>query len=127
MTHTAILRRLLIALAALGLISGQPAFAPPTTMDSTGNVMAQASDLGMPCSQMSGMQGVDGMSKNKMPCNTMTPDCPKQMACAQKPALAERFAVSEAPLAFATVIYWASLPLRDGLTVEPDLSPPIAS
>ncbi len=127
MKCAAILRRVLIALIALGLMSGSPAFATSMAMDGTGHVITQASDIGTPCSPMSGMQSIGGMSKDKMPCSTMTPDCLRQLACVQTPALAGRFAAGEAPLAFATVTYWASLPLRDGLTVEPALSPPVAS
>ena len=125
MSFNAIFRRLMATLIAFGLISGSAAFASPMTMDSAGIVKAQSQFAEMPCG-MSIMQGTDAASKGKMPCNTITPDCVKQIACAQVSALPERFVVSQDAFTSTTVTYWSSLPLLDGLTVEPDISPPVA-
>lgn len=113
------------ALIAFGLISGSAAFASPMTMDSAGIVKAQSQFAEMPCG-MSIMQGTDAASKGKMPCNTITPDCVKQIGCAQVSSLPERFVVSQDAFTSTIVTYWSSLTLLDGLTVEPDISPPVA-
>jgi len=121
MSFVTVLRRLLVALIAFGLISGS-AIAAPMTMDS-GNGQSQVVD--MPCG-MSMMQSIDIASKGKMPCNTVTPDCVKQLACTQISVLPERFVVSQDAFASTSVMYWSSYTLLEGLTVEPDISPPVA-
>ncbi len=119
-------RRLLVALITLGLILGSAAFASPMTMGAAGIVKTQSQTANMPCG-MSMMPSTDGTSTGKLPCNAITPDCVKQLVCAQVSALPQRFVASKVMLAFVIVTFWSSLPLLDGLTVEPDLSPPLAA
>lgn len=119
------LRRLLVALIVFGLISGSAALASPMSMDGAAIVKAQIQTANMPCGMM--MQGNDTASHGKLPCNAITPDCVKRMVCVQMSALPERFVDSQASTAFATVAYRSRLLLLDGRTVEPDLSPPVAS
>ena len=125
MSFNAILRRLLAALIVCGLISGSAAFASPMTMDSVGIGKAQSQVAEMPCG-MSMMQSTSGAPEGKMPCNKMTPDCVKQVVCAQVSVLPERLVVSQDAFASTSVSYWSSYTLLDGLTVEPDISPPVA-
>ncbi len=124
MNFNAILRRLLAALIVCGLISGSAAFASPMTMDSVGIGKAQSQVAEMPCG-MSMMQST-GAPEGKMPCNKMTPDCVNQLVCAQVSVLPERFVVSQDAFASTSVTYWSSYTLLEGLTVEPDISPPVA-
>ncbi len=123
MNFNAILRQLLAALIVFGLISGSVAFASPMTIDSAGIGKVQSQVAEMPCG-MSMMQSTSGMPEGKMPCNKVTPDCVKQVVCNQVSVLPERFAVSQDAFAVTDVTYWSSLPLLDGLTVEPAISPP---
>jgi len=125
MSFIAILRRLLAALIVFGLISGSAAFASPMTMDGAGIVKAQSQFAEMPCG-MSVMQSMSGMPKSNVPCNQVSPDCVKQVACTGVSVLPERFVVSQDAFASKTVTYWSSLYLLDGLTIEPAISPPVA-
>lgn len=117
------LRRLLIALIVIGLFTGSSAFAFPLTMDRVGGATVEASKADGPCHHTAGMHSVDA-TNGKMPCNTIATDCVKSLLCAQASNLPERPVGGGVSLSFAPVTYWSSLPLGDGVDVEPDLSPP---
>ncbi|MBN9563510.1 MAG: hypothetical protein J0H14_22720 [Alphaproteobacteria bacterium] len=127
MSILVVLRQMVVALILLGLASGTMVYAMPSTMDQVGSMTTHGQNIGTPCGKMSATLLADGTaSKGKMPCNTITPDCVKQMACLQTAALPER-AKLMGSAAFAEVIYLTGTRLPTGLTLEPELSPPLAA
>ena len=129
MSISAILRRLVIALVVFGLSANSMAYAMPAATGQLVVAGGQSQDVGMPCGMtMTAMDGADAAApKSKMPCNTITPDCVKKMVCLQTVALPERGDLNVGPAIFATVSYRVSVSLLSGLTIEPELSPPLAA
>lgn len=128
MSLLATLRRLVIALVVLGLSTGAMAYAMPASMDQMVVAAGQQQDAGMPCGMMAAVHETSAMgTKNKMPCDTIVPDCVKKMACSQIAALPERWEASIGVVTFAVVTYPVSIRFLAGLTQKPELSPPLAA
>lgn len=122
MSIFSILRGLLIALVALGVISGTPALASSMTMDHTqvsgpcaGSFMTQACMDEMGGGKMSG-----GVSKDKL---AHAADCAVQMGCAGD-FMPGPFASSFTLVRFTKVVFWSPSALPEGLSVEPGFLPP---
>ncbi len=128
MSFLAILRSLVIALVVLGMSASAMAYAMPKAMDQTLMASGPGQDAGAPCGMMGAMHGNVGKAgKSEMPCNTITPDCVKMMVCLQTAALPEHGRLEGGPVTFVAVTYRVSASLRTGLTLEPELSPPLAA
>ncbi len=126
MSLLATLRRLVIALVVIGLSAGSMAYTMPAAMGQTIVAADPGQDVGIPCGMIAAMHGSDGKATGEMPCNTITPDCVKKMVCLQTAALPEGGNVYVGPVTFATVSYRVIEFLRTGLTLAPELSPPLA-
>src|SRR5216684_6240079 len=123
MSFPPVLRGFVVALVVLGLMSGTMAYAMPGPMVQMAMTTGEGQGVAVPCDMMSAMQGTDGQtSEGKMPCNTITPDCVKKMACPQTVALPERPDLSVGSVAFAKVTYLVGTTLPAGLTPKPELS-----
>lgn len=128
MPFLAILRSLVIALVVLGMSASAMAYAMPKAMGQTVMAAGPGQDVGAPCGMMAAMHDAAGKAgKSEMPCNTITPDCVKMMVCLQTAALPEHCNLEVGPVTFVTVTYRVSASLRTGLTLEPELSPPLAA
>ncbi len=125
MSFLAILRSLVIALVVLGMSASAMAYAMPIAMGQTIMAAGPGQDAGAPCGMMAAMHGKAG--KSEMPCNTITPDCVKMTVCLQTVALPEHGRLEVGPVTFVAVTYGVSASLRTGLTLEPELSPPLAA
>lgn len=61
-----------------------------------------------------------------MPCESITLDCIAQMGCAPPPAVAPKAELAVHPVFYELVSYPARREISLGLTVRPELFPPIA-
>jgi len=85
-----------------------------------------AADVDEHCPRMAAEHPDRGMPQ-LMPCKGIMPDCVKQMGCIGSPGVASRSGEMQRRVSYTTVIYWSPAEERAGLSVEPDLFPPIAS
>lgn len=127
MSFLATLRSLVMALVVFGLFAGSMAYAMPASMGQTVILAGSGQDVAMPCGMMAGMHSPDSKAKGEMPCNSITPDCVKKMACLQIVGLPDRWEPSIGVVTLAEVAYPVSRHLLAGLTRKPELSPPLAA
>lgn len=121
MSIFSLLRGLLIALVALGVISGAPAFASSMTMDHM-QVSAPCTNLSMTkaCTDEMNGGGISGhLSKDKI----AHADCTVQMGCASS-FLPGHLASAFTVVPYTKVVFWSPSTLPEGLLVEPGLFPP---
>jgi hypothetical protein len=62
-----------------------------------------------------------------MPCKGISLDCAKQMDCISLPALPAPSTALGIPTVYGRVTYWPPADSRAGLSIKPDLFPPIAN
>lgn len=128
MSLFAVLRSLVIALVILGMSAGAMAYAMPKAIGQTVVAAGPGQDAGAPCGMVAAMNdGVGKAGKSETPCNTITPGCVKMMVCLQTATLPQNNNLEVGPVTFVAVIYRVSASLRTGLTLEPELSPPLAA
>lgn len=128
MSFLATLRSLVVALVVLGISASAMAYAMPAAMSQTVAAPVPGRDVGTPCGMMAAMHGTNGKAgQSEMPCNTITPDCVNKMVCLQTVALPERGDLKVGPVTLVAVTYRVGTSLRTGLTLEPELSPPLAA
>ena len=128
MSLLATLRRLVSVLVVFGMFASAIAYALPGAMGQM--VVATGGpeqNIGMPCGTMAGLQGPDAKAKGEMPCNTITADCVKKIACSQTVALPEGRDLSLGSIAFGVVSYSVNVSRHKGLTLKPELFPPLAA
>lgn len=117
------LHRLLLAVTAFAFLGEATLQAMPvadTQVKTSGADMAMAA--GMPCEHMDAMKGAGAPL---LPCKGMTADCIKQMGCIGCPDLPQANVLAT-PVAYATVAYRYFQQTSGGLSLKPDLFPPIA-
>ncbi|MBI3514894.1 MAG: hypothetical protein HY060_12655 [Proteobacteria bacterium] len=120
------LRRAAIVLTGLAFLGGATvqALPPndllPASAQDPMTVMADCGHMDMQPAQHSG-------STKPMPCTGVTPDCLKWMGCIGFPSLPMPLGLAGAPVEYGRVAYWLAAAFSDGVSVEPDLLPPIAA
>lgn len=62
-----------------------------------------------------------------IPCRGLMPDCVKQMGCIGSPNLPSRSDELRGPASYSAVVYSRPAESSTGLSIEPDLFPPIGS
>lgn len=119
----AFLRRLTLALTAVAFLSGATVQVLPQSSEAMMALAAAASGPMADCDQMAMQHPAPG---RPMPCKTVTTDCLK-MSCIGSPSLPVRAALVAAPVEYGQVVYAATSRGRPGISIEPDLLPPIAA
>jgi hypothetical protein len=122
-----VLRRLLIVLTGLAFLVGVAAEAMPRPefMASTCMDTAQTT-TGDCCAKMAMNDHGTPASMKQVPCKGISLDCAKQLGCISLPALPAPSNALTSPTVYGHVVYWSLLASRAGLTLKPDLFPPIA-
>jgi hypothetical protein len=118
------LHRLILALTALAFLSGASLQAMPvdgTAVQTADHARMVQAD--MPCASMGGMKTSHSSSA---PCKGgITVDCIKQMGCIGIPDLPQAGTLAT-PVAYTVVSYRLHHQTGGGLSLKPDLFPPIA-
>jgi hypothetical protein len=121
-----LLRRAVALLTALAFLGGATVQAMPPSHPlsapglDTGAALADCGHMAMPPAQPAG-------STKPMPCDPVTPDCLKAMGCIGFPSLPTPAGHVPEPVEYGRVAYSSAPMLGDGLTIEPNLLPPIAA
>jgi len=114
------LRRILVALVLLTFVGGSWLSAAAEEAPSPCMMAMDA------CMPMGGDVAKQAPSDRSMPCEKGVPSCAKQLCC-----LAGAMLLTGAPpsvtLRHSVIRYRVASPQRDGMSVEPELFPPIAS
>jgi hypothetical protein len=117
-----ILRGLLVAVTVLAFLGGTTVQAMPLLTAS-----GMAAKASVPCDHMAAMgQPGSAVPGHKAPCKGITPDCVKQMGCIGIPSLPVRAGVLVTPASYITITYWPPQETLGGLSLKPNLFPPIA-
>jgi hypothetical protein len=120
------LRRLLIVLTGLSFLFGAAVQAMPSArLMSSACVGAAKSATGDCCANMA-MKDHPGPMK-QVPCKGISLDCASQPGCISSPALPAPANVLGSPTIYGRVAYWLPATSRAGLSIKPDLFPPIAN
>jgi hypothetical protein len=113
-------------LTALAFILAMSVQAVPSAEALGLTTAAKAADADEHCPRMAAEHLNRGMPQ-LIACKGIMPDCVKQMGCVGSPNVASRSAQMQRRVFYTRVIYWSLAEKRAGLSVEPDLFPPIAS
>jgi hypothetical protein len=121
------LRQLIVVLTIFAFLSGTVVQAMPM-LQANGQPSAVAMKVAKsPCDHMAAMeQSGKAAPGQKMPCKGITPGCMKQIGCIGLPGIPARAEVLAEPLAYSSVVSWPPELILGGLSLEPDLFPPIA-
>jgi len=119
-------KRLITILTAFAFILAMSVQAVPSAEALGLTAAAKAADADEHCPRMAADHPERGMPR-LMPCKGIMPDCVKQMGCIGSPNVPSRSAEMQMRVSYTRVIYWSLAEERTGLSIEPDLFPPIAS
>lgn len=118
-----VLRRLLIVLTGLAFLVG-----------AAGHVMLPAKFMAPSCMDAAQSVTVDCCAKmatrapmKQLLCKGISLDCANQLGCIPSQALPALSTTLGSPTAYGYVAYWPPLAGRAGLSLKPDLFPPIAA
>lgn len=120
-----VLRNLLVVLALVGLFGQTTVRAMPMQAFATEPAVSSAPMTAEHCAEMGDMTASADEAPADNPCKTMTGECIGKMGCAVvviEPALP---AAEVAPVRYHTVAYQSLSETRSGLSVLPELFPPI--
>ena len=117
-------KRLITILTAFAFILAVSVQAVPSAEALGLTAAAKALDADEHCPRMAVEHPDRGML---MPCKGIMPDCVNQMGCIGSPGVASRSGEMQRRVSYIRVIYWSPAEERAGLSVEPDIFPPIAS
>jgi len=122
-----ILRRLLIVLTGLSFLVGAAVQAMPSArlMASTCGYSMQTA-TGDCCAKMAMNDHGRPAPMKQVPCKGISLDCAKQLGCISSLALLAPSTTLGSPTVYGRVAYWPPAPSRAGLSLKPDLFPPIA-
>lgn len=116
------IRNLLVVMALLGVFGQTTARAMPMEAFNAG-VSASVEMAG--CAEMSGMVTGSGQEQPSGPCEQMTADCIGLMGCASAMVLPTRLLQGAMPVRYDGVTYTVGDESRVGLSLSPELFPPI--
>jgi hypothetical protein len=124
-----ILRRLLIFLTGLAFLVGVGAQAVPSarlmapTLAGAGQTM-----MGVDCARMAMNGDATFAPMKQVPCKRISLDCATRLGCICSPALPAPPAGLGFPIAYGRLAYWPPpAAAHAGLSIEPNLFPPIAA
>ena len=123
-----VLRRLLIVLTGLAFLVGATVHAMPRAeFMASGCMDAAQTATGDCCAKMAMKDHATPAPMKQVPCKGISLDCAKQLGCISSPALPAPSTALGSPTAYGRVAYWPPLASRAGLSIKPDLFPPIAN
>jgi hypothetical protein len=120
-----VLRRLLIVLTGLALLVGVAI--PSARLMAADCGHATQTMTGDCCVKMAMKDHVMSAPMKQAPCKGISLDCANQVGCISSPALPAPSTALGSPTANGRVAYWSPLVSRAGLSIKPDLFPPIAN
>jgi len=120
-----VLRRLLIVLTGLSFLIGATVHAMLPAASACMDAAQTATDDC--CVKMAMKDHATPAPMKQVPCKGISLDCAKQVGCISSPALPAPSTALWSPTAYGRVAYWSPLASRAGLSIKPDLFPPIAS
>ena len=123
-----VLRRLLIALTGVAFLVGAAVQAVPRAafMASAGMGAAQTA-TGDCCAKMAMGDHATPAPMKQVPCKGISLDCANQSGCISSPALPTPSIALGFPTDYGRAAYWPPLSSRAGVSVKPDLFPPITN
>jgi hypothetical protein len=120
-----VLRRLLIVLTGLSFLMGAAVQAMPPAASACMDAAQTAIDDC--CVKMAMKDHATPAPMKQVPCKGISLDCAKQVGCISSPALPAPSTALGTPTVYGRAAYWPPATSRIGLSVKPDLFPPIAS
>jgi hypothetical protein len=122
-----VLRRLLIILTGLSFLVGVAvqAMPSPRLMESACGDAAQIV-TGDCCANIAMQDHAAPAPMNQVPCKGISLDCANQLGCISSQALPAPSTALQSSTGYGPRVYWSILTSRAGLTLKPDLVPPIA-
>jgi hypothetical protein len=123
-----VLRRLLIVLSGVAFLAGAAVQAMPSA-----RLMAAAcGDAALTatndcCAKMALKARATRAPMKQVPCKGISLDCANQLGCISSQALPAPSTALGSPTTYGYVVYWPSLAWRAGLSLKPDLFPPISA
>ena len=112
--------RLLFVLLALSGLVGQTAVYAMAPVTTPAEMVVEVDGPSMDCAEMT------PADEATMPCEGMTLDCIAKMGCLVSPAVAPLAGLTAHPVFYGRVDYLATRETASGLTVRPEIFPPIA-
>ena len=113
------LRLLLVLLTLFGLVGQTAVYAmAPIAAPAVSTI-----ELAAPSDDCAGMAMSDS---DEMPCKGMTLDCIAKMGCLTPPVVAPAAGLATHPVIYERVAYSAPRETMAGVTVQPEIFPPIA-
>jgi hypothetical protein len=117
----AVLRRVVLVLTGFAFLIGATVQAMPLSASATSSLTAVGN-----CAHMAMAEQATPSPANA-PSNAVTIDCIKAMGCIGSPTISTRPDQLSRLVQYSLVAYWSSPCARAGLSIEPDLLPPIAA
>jgi hypothetical protein len=121
-----VLRRLLIVLTGLAFLVGAAVQAMPSAEFMASACMGAAKTATGDCCANMAMKDHPAPLK-QVPCKGISLDCAKEFGCISTPALPAPSTALGSPTVYGRVAYWPPATSRAGLSIKPDLFPPIAN
>jgi hypothetical protein len=121
-----VLRRLLIVLTGLAFVIGAAVQAmPPADFMASACMRAANTATGDCCANMAMKDHATPALMKQVPCKGISLDCANEVGCISSPALPAPSTALGTPTAYGRVAYWPLAASRAGLSIKPDLLPPI--
>src|ERR1700730_2156916 len=121
-----VLRRLLIFLTGLAFLVGAAAQAMPPAEFMASACMGAANTASGDCCANMAMKDHATPAPMKHPCKGISVDCAEELGCISSPALPALSSALASPTAYGSAAYWPPRAPQAGLSLKPDLFPPIA-
>jgi hypothetical protein len=122
------LRRLLVVLTGLAFLAGATVQAMPRAELTTSACMdAAQTATGNCCARMAMKDHATPAPMKQVPCKGISLDCAKEVGCISSPALPAPSTAVGTPTAYGRVAYWTPAVSGAGLSIKPNLFPPIAN
>jgi hypothetical protein len=118
-------RRLLIVLTGLAFLVGAAVQAMPPAEFMASACIGAAKTATGDCGVKMAMKDHPAPMK-QVPCKGISLDCAKEFGCISSPALPAPSAALGSPTVYGRVAYWPPAASGAGLSIKPDLFPPIA-
>ncbi|HJU15801.1 MAG TPA: hypothetical protein VJ770_04965 [Stellaceae bacterium] len=120
----AVLHRLIASLMMFAFLGAMSVQAIPSAEALGLAGSEQATKAGTDCSRMA-VGHPERRASQPMPDKGPMPDCVKKMGCIDSLVIPSRSGELATPVSYTPVAYWVPAQPRAGLSVEPDLFPPI--
>jgi hypothetical protein len=123
-----VLRRFIIFLTGFAFLVGVGAQAMPSAqLMALPRASAGHTGMGEDCATMM-VHGNAALAPMKQPCKRIPFDCATQLGCICSPALPSPLTALASPVAWELLSYWPRLAAASvGLSIKPNLRPPIAA